>query len=137
MNSIPIDEVKVGDSAEITKHMSFDMVEDFSRLSEDFNPVHLDADYASRSRYRKKIIHGLMATSLFSGLFGTRIPGEGCVYKSQNIRFKRPIYVGDEVTARVEVTSVDVDKKVICFSTSCLVKGKVMIDGESEIFVPH
>ena len=111
-------------------------LENFAGISEDFNPVHLDAEYASKSRYKAQIIHGLMASSLFSGLFGTELPGEGCVYKSQNIRFKRPIYVGDEVTARVEVVDVDISKKVISFTTRCLVNGKVMIDGESEIFVP-
>lgn len=136
MKITPLEDVKVGEFAEITKHMSFEMVTAFAVISEDFNPIHLDADYASKSRYKKQIIHGLMASSLFSGLFGTELPGEGCVYKSQNIRFKRPIYVGDNVTARVKVTSVDVTKKVILFSTCCFVNGKVMIDGESEIFVP-
>jgi acyl dehydratase len=136
MNVIPIEEIKVGSSAEITKIMSLEMVKSFAGISEDFNPVHLDADYASKSRYKAQIIHGLMATSLFSGLFGTKLPGEGCVYKSQNIRFKRPIYVGDEVTARVEVVEVDMKKKVISFKTHCLVNRKIMIDGESEIFIP-
>ena len=93
------------------------MVTAFAGISEDFNPVHLDAEYASKSRYKAQIIHGLMACSLFSGLFGTELPGEGCVDKSQNIRFKRPIYVGDEVTARVEVFNVDISKKVISFTT--------------------
>jgi 3-hydroxybutyryl-CoA dehydratase len=136
MKIVPIEEISVGDSAEITKPMSLEMVAAFAGISEDFNPVHLDAEYASKSRYKAQIIHGLMASSLFSGLFGTQLPGEGCVYKSQNIRFKRPIYVGDEVTARVEVVNVDINKKVISFTTRCLVNGKVMIDGESEIFVP-
>lgn len=136
MNVIPIEEIKVGSSAEITKIMSLEMVKSFAGISEDFNPVHLDADYASQSRYKAQIIHGLMAASLFSGLFGTKLPGEGCVYKSQNMRFKRPIYVGDEVTARVEVVKVDMKKKVISFKTHCLVNRKIMIDGESEIFVP-
>lgn len=136
MKIIPIEEISVGDSAEITKPMSMGMVTAFAGISEDFNPVHLDAEYASKSRYKAQIIHGLMASSLFSGLFGTQLPGEGCVYKSQNIRFKRPIYVGDEVTARAEVVNVDINKKIISFTTRCLVNGKVMIDGESEIFVP-
>ena len=77
-----------------------------------------------------------MATSLFSGLFGTKLPGEGCVYKSQNIRFKRAIYIGDVVTAKVEVNEVNEEKKVITFTTRCFVNRKVMIDGESEILVP-
>lgn len=136
MKMIPIEEIKVGDSAEITKCMSFDMVKAFAEISEDFNPVHLDPGYASKSRYKAQIIHGLMASSLFSGLFGTELPGEGCVYKSQNIRFKRPIYVGDQLTAKVEVVNVDINKKIISFTTRCFVNNKVMIDGESEIFVP-
>ena len=136
MDKLSLEEIGCGDFAEIKKTMTLDMVRSFAEISEDFNPVHLDEDYASKSRYKKQIIHGLMATSLFSGLFGTKLPGEGCIYKSQNIRFKRKIYIGDEVTARVEVTSVDVAKKVISFSTRCIVNGKIMIDGESEIFVP-
>ena len=112
------------------------MVKNFASISNDFNPVHLDEKYASKSRYKKQIIHGLMATSLFSGLFGTKLPGEGCVYKSQNIRFKRAIFINDLVTARVEVDSVDIIRKIISFKTKCLVNRKVMIDGESEIFVP-
>lgn len=136
MIKLDIAEVSVGDYAEIEKKMTLNMVKDFASISEDFNPVHLDEEYAASSRYKRQIIHGLMATSLFSGLFGTKLPGEGCVYKSQNIRFKRAIYIGDVVTARVEVTDVSVEKKVITFATRCLVNGKVMIDGESEIFVP-
>jgi len=135
MKSIPIEEIKIGDSAEISKLMSPDMAKVFAEISEDFNPVHLDENYASKSRYKKQIIHGLMATSLFSGLFGTKLPGEGCVYMSQNIVFKRPIYIGDSVTARVEVVAIDKKKKILLFSTRCLVKGKTMIDGESKISV--
>ena len=136
MRKIPIEEIAVGDSAEVSKHMSLAMVEAFAEISGDYNPVHLDASYAANSRYKKPIIHGLMATSLFSGLFGTELPGEGCVYKSQNIRFKRPIYVGDLVTARVEVTAVDITKRAVTFATRCFVSDKVMIDGTAEIFVP-
>ena len=136
MRKVEIDKIKVGDFAEITKLMSDDMVDMFAEISEDFNPVHLDSEYAKKSRYKQKIIHGLMATSLFSGLFGTKLPGEGCVYKSQNIRFKRPIYVGDTVTARVKVSAVYIAKKTIIFDTCCLVRERVMIDGECEIFVP-
>tara|TARA_X000000950_G_scaffold186556_1_gene225801 strand:- start:84 stop:494 length:411 start_codon:yes stop_codon:yes gene_type:complete len=136
MRRVEIKDIKVGDSAEITKIMTIEMVTLFAGISEDFNPVHLEADYASKSRYKAQIIHGLMATSLFSGLFGTKLPGEGCVYKSQNIRFKRPIYVGDEVIARVEVIEVNLKKKVVSFKTRCFVNGKAMIDGESEIFIP-
>ena len=116
--------------------MTVEMTEAFANISEDFNPLHLDEKYASKSRYKKKIIHGLMAVSLFSGIFGTKFPGEGCVYKSQNIRFKRPIYIGDTVVARVQVASIDYNNKTVSFKTQCLVSDKIMIDGESEVFLP-
>ncbi len=136
MAKVNVSNIHPGDFAEIKKKMTLEMVKNFASISDDFNPIHLDEKYASKSRYKKQIIHGLMATSLFSGLFGTKLPGEGCVYKSQNIRFKRPIFINDLVTARVEVTSVDKIMKIISFKTRCLVNEKIMIDGESEIFVP-
>ena len=128
--------IRCGDFAEVKKLMTIGMTKNFANISEDFNPIHLDEKYASKSRYKKKIIHGLMAVSLFSGLFGTKLPGEGSIYKSQNIRFKRPIYIGDTVLARIEVTSVDYQNKIISFKTQCKVNKKIMIDGESEIFLP-
>lgn len=131
-----ISEIKSGDYVEIKKKMTIKMVKNFAKISEDFNPVHLDKKYALKSRYKGQIIHGLMAASLFSGLFGTKLPGEGCVYKSQNIRFKRAVYINDIVTAKVQVNFVDMRKKVIKFRTQCFVNNKVVIDGESEIFIP-
>ena len=136
MKKINIEEIKCGDYVEIEKEMTFEMVKNFSQISEDYNPVHLDKEYAAKSRYKKQIIHGMMATSLFSGLFGTKLPGEGCVYKSQNVKFKRPIYIGDIVKAKVEVKYISIETKTVGFSTRCFVKGKVVIDGESEIFLP-
>jgi len=131
-----LSEIKIGDFAEISKAMTLKMVKSFANISKDFNPVHLDNEYAIRSRYKGQIIHGLMAASLFSGLFGTKLPGEGCVYKSQTVRFKRAIYVDDIVTARVEVVLVDIKKKIIKFKTLCYVSNRIVIDGEAEIFIP-
>lgn len=136
MKKADIENIKVGESAIIKKLMVESDVIGFSKTSEDFNPVHLDKEYAEKSRYKGQIVHGLMAASLFSGLFGTKLPGMGCVYKSQNIRFKRAIYIGDEVEAKVEVLSVSVKDKLVMFKTTCTVAGKIMIDGEAELFIP-
>lgn len=131
-----IDVLHVGQVVSIKKLMVETDVIGFSKISEDFNPVHLDKEYAENSRYKAQIVHGLMAASLFSGLFGTKMPGQGCVYKSQNLKFKRAIYIGDEVEAKVEITAVDKEKKIVTFKTVCLVRNKVAIDGEAEIFLP-
>lgn len=129
-------EIQVGDRASVEKQMKLEDVLSFAGISNDFNPVHVDADYAKKSRYKGQIVHGLMASSLFSGIFGTQLPGEGCVYKSQSLRFRRPIYVDDLVTAEVEVLKVDMEKKLVFFRTTCRVNGRVAIDGEAEIFIP-
>jgi acyl dehydratase len=77
-----------------------------------------------------------MTASYFSALFGTKLPGEGCVYVAQSLRFKKPVYIGDTVTAIVEVQSVDIKRRRVFFKTVCKVKGKIVTDGEAEIFIP-
>ena len=111
-------------------------IKKFAEISGDRNPVHLEEEFAENSRYKKRIAHGLLTASYFSALFGTKIPGGGCVYASQSLKFKRPVYLGDTVTAIVEVTKVDFKKKKVFFRTICKVKNKVVTDGEAEIFVP-
>jgi 3-hydroxybutyryl-CoA dehydratase len=108
----------------------------FSNISGDKNPVHIDEDYAKNSRYKKKIAHGLLSASFFSALFGTKLPGTGCVYVSQSLNFKRPVYIGDEVTASITVTKIDTTRKRVFFTTICTVKKKTVIDGEAEIYIP-
>ena len=109
---------------------------EFAGLSGDHNPVHVDEIYAENSRYKKRIAHGLISASFFSALFGTKLPGKGCVYVGQNLNFKRPVYLGDTVTATVTVSNIDVSKKRVFFDTKCTVKNKVVIDGTAEIFIP-
>jgi len=135
-NKIPLEEILIGMTASYTQTVTDSDIKMFSGLSGDRNPVHIDEVYAEKSRYKRRIAHGLMTASYFSALFGTKIPGEGCVYVSQSLNFKRPVYIDDTVTAKVEVTKVDVDNKRVFFKTTCLVKNKVVTDGMAEIFVP-
>ncbi len=136
MKKLNIENIKLGDFAIIEKKMLLEDVVKFAGISLDFNPIHLNKDYAEQSRYKGQIVHGLMASSLFSGLFGTELPGEGCVYKSQSLNFKRAIYINDIVLAKVEIVKVDKIKKTLSFRTVCSVKNKVVIDGQAEIFIP-
>ena len=135
-NKIPIEEIEIGMEVSYSQTITDSDVKDFAGISGDRNPVHMDEEYASNSRYKKRIAHGLMSASYFSALFGTKIPGEGCVYVSQSLQFKRPVYLGDTVTATVIVKEVNLDKKRVFFRTICKVKNKIVIDGEAELFVP-
>lgn len=131
-----INDIEIGMSASITKIITDEHVKKFADLSGDNNPVHLDEEYAKKSRYKKRIAHGLLSSSLFSALFGTKLPGEGCVYVSQTLNFKRAVYIGDTVLATILVTNINKSSKRVFFETICTVKNKKVIDGIAEIFIP-
>lgn len=131
-----INKIQVGMSASYSQTITDADVKEFAGISGDRNPVHLDEEYAQDSRFKKRIAHGLLSASFFSAIFGTQLPGRGCVYASQNLTFKRPVYIGDTVTAVVTVEAVDVERKRVIFDTKCLVSGKVVISGTAEIFIP-
>ena len=136
LSSIPIEDINIGMTVSYSQVISDCDIRNFANVSGDYNPVHLDEKYAESSLYKKRIAHGLMSASYFSGLFGTKIPGPGCVYVSQSLAFKRPVYINDEVTATVEVTSINIKTKRVYFKTVCTVRSKVVLSGEAEIYIP-
>ena len=135
-NKTSFEKIEVGMSISYSQTITDADIKLFAGVSGDRNPVHLDHDYAENSRYKKRIVHGLLTASFFSALFGTKIPGEGCVYVSQSLNFKRPVYIDDTVTATVEVINIDKIKRRVFFKTLCTVKNKVVTDGEAELYVP-
>jgi 3-hydroxybutyryl-CoA dehydratase len=137
LGAIPIEDISVGMSASYSQTITDYDIKTFSGMSGDHNPIHVDQNYAAESRYGKCIAHGLMTASFFSGLFGTKLPGQGCVYMSQNLAFKRPVYIGDTVTATIEVTKVDIDKRYVSFDTICKVKNKIVTTGDAQIYIPQ
>lgn len=131
-----IDKLEVGMTEKYEQTITDADVKTFAGLSGDNNPVHMSEEYAEKSRFKKRIAHGLLSASFFSAMFGTKLPGYGCVYVSQSLNFRRPVYLGDTVTASVEIFKIDKDKSRVFFKTVCRVKNKIVIDGEAEIFVP-
>ena len=111
-------------------------VKAYAGISGDRNPVHMDDEYAEKSSYKKRIAHGMISSSFFSALFGTKLPGPGCVYVNQSLNFKRPVYIGDTVTAIITVTKIDELKSRVYFDTVCKVKNKIVIDGQAELYIP-
>ena len=134
--SMLIDDIKVGMTVSYSQTITDADIKSFAGLSGDNNPVHMSDDFANGSRFGKRIAHGLMSASFFSALFGTRLPGPGCVYVSQSLNFKRPVYIGDTVVAAVVVKLINHKKNRVFFDTVCKVRGKVVIDGVAEIFIP-
>lgn len=136
LGAIPIENIQAGMTVSYSQTITDADIKAYAGLSGDHNPVHVSDEYASSSRFGKRIAHGLMSAGFFSALFGTRLPGPGCVYVSQSLQFKRPVYMGDTVIATVKVLSVDVSKCRVFFETICTVGGRVVIKGEAEIYMP-
>lgn len=134
--SVPIESIEIGMSVSYSQTITDADIKQFAGLSGDHNPVHLDEVYAAESRYKRRIAHGLISGSFFSALFGTKLPGPGCVYVGQSFSFKRPVYIGDTVTASATVKSVDIKKRRVHFDTVCKVRNKTVIDGTAEIYIP-
>ncbi|MBT3314591.1 MAG: MaoC family dehydratase [Anaerolineae bacterium] len=124
--------IKVGDSASITKSFSDEDVRKFAEISGDKNPVHLDDEYAAQTQFKKRLVHGMLATSLISAILGTELPGEGSIYLGQSISFRAPVFIGDTVTATVTVIKVREDKPIITLETVCKNQDDVVvIEGEA------
>lgn len=108
----------------------------FAGVSGDTNPLHLDEDFASRTMFASRIAHGMLTASLISTVLGTRLPGPGAVYVSQNLRFLAPVRIGDTVVARAQVVDVVADKRRVRLATVCMVGDKKVLDGEAVLMVP-
>jgi 3-hydroxybutyryl-CoA dehydratase len=103
--------LKVGDYAEIKKSFCKRDVELFSNLTGDKNPIHLDETFAKQTIFKKPIVHGILTVGLISSVIANFLPGEGSIYLGQELRFLRPVYHDDVLTARVEVTEILIEKK--------------------------
>ncbi len=131
-----INEIIVGMSESYSQTITDADIKAFAGISGDRNPIHMSDGYAQNSRYKKRIAHGMIIASFFSALFGTRLPGKGCVYVNQSLNFKRPVYIDDTVTVIIIVTAIDEIKNRVFFDTICKVKNKTVIDGTAELYIP-
>ena len=127
--------MKVGDSYEIEFSFTQDQVNDFCKISGDFNPLHWDEVFAATTPFKKPIIHGALIASVFSRVMGMEFPGSGSVYLKQVSEFKRPLYVGQTYQAKFEVESVNESKHTVEIKTQVfeMERGKLMVDGMATV----
>jgi 3-hydroxybutyryl-CoA dehydratase len=130
------EDLELGQSASFAKTITEADILLFAGVSGDTNPVHIDAEAASRSLFKERIAHGMLSASLISTVLGTRLPGPGTIYLAQNLRFRAPVRIGATVTATVEVTALDPDRKRAILRTVCTVEGKPVIEGDATVMVP-
>jgi acyl dehydratase len=132
MRGLTIDDIAVGDVSEVTHTVTTDTIREFVVASGDDNPIHSDPAFAADTRFGRVIAPGMLTGSFLSGVIGTRLPGPGTIYLSQSFRFLRPVYVGDRVTARVEVVERVLDRNRLRLRTTCVNQaGELLLEGEA------
>lgn len=132
-----LEELSVGQSAQLVRTVREADIVAFAQVTGDTNPVHLDADYAAKTSFGGRIAHGMLSAGYISAVLGTALPGPGAIYLSQTLKFKRPVRIGDEVTAEVTISEINEAKAQVTLATVCKVGGKAVVDGEAVVMVPR
>jgi 3-hydroxybutyryl-CoA dehydratase len=132
-----LEELSIGMSAEIAVEITHERIMSFAEASGDYNPIHIDEDYAKTTAYRGRVAHGLLSASFVSAVVGTMLPGPGAIYLDQTVSFHKPVRIGDTVIARVTVTAIDPASARVTLRTECLIDGEAILDGEATIRVPR
>jgi 3-hydroxybutyryl-CoA dehydratase len=132
-----LEDLSVGQSADYSREVNAADIDAFAQVTGDDNPVHLDQAYAATTRFGGRIAHGMLSAGYISAVLGTRMPGPGAVYLSQTLRFRRPVRIGDTVTASATIAEIDPSRARVTLKTVCKVAGEVVADGEAVVLAPR
>jgi len=137
MSGKTIHEMKIGDSASMAKTVTEYDIYQFAGVTGDFNPVHINEAYASKTFFKSRIAHGMLSAGFISAVIGMKLPGTGCIYLSQTVNFRAPVRIGDTITTTAEVVELFVDKNCVRLKTTCTnQEGTVVVDGKALILAP-
>jgi len=133
-----IDQIKIGDSAQISNTITETVINDFAKATGDFNPIHLDQSYAEKTYFKGRIAHGVLSVGYISSVLGNLLPGPGGILLSQDVKFLAPVRIGDVITAKAEVIELNPGKNRVKFKTTCTnQKGEVVVDGTAWSLCPQ
>lgn len=129
---------RIGEKAEVGKTISETDVYLYAGISGDFNPVHINKEEAKKSMFGKPIAHGMLVSGFISNAIGMKLPGPGTIYMEQNLQFMKPVYIGDTVTAVVEISEIINEKKnILRLATKVVNQNKeIVIDGVAVVKAP-
>ena len=132
-----IEELRVGDKAEFTKTLSESDVYLYAGVTGDLNPAHVNEDYARKTFFKTRIVHGMLLGGLISGVLGNKLPGPGTIYIRQELDFLAPVRFGDTITAAVEIAEIDGEQKRVKLKTTCVnQEGTMVLKGEATVSPP-
>ena len=131
-----LDELTVGQQAVFAKTVTEADIVGYAGITGDMNPVHINEEFAKTTMFKTRIAHGMLSAGFISAVLGTKLPGPGCIYLSQSLKFMAPVKIGDTVMARATIPEIVAEKKRVVLKTECLIAGKVVLDGEAVVMVP-
>lgn len=138
MSGLTVEDLRVGMSAELAKAYDEWDIYTFAALTGDLNPAHVDQAYAEKTIFKGKIAHGMLTASLISAAIGMKLPGTGSIYLDQDLKFLRPVRIGDTVTARVEVIELVREKNLARLKTTCTNQsGELLLNGTALVMPPR
>jgi 3-hydroxybutyryl-CoA dehydratase len=130
MKELAFADINVGDTASFSKTVTESDIVTFAGLTSDFNPIHVDAEYARESLFKERIAHGMLLAGFISAVLGTQLPGPNAIYMGQTLNFKLPVKIGDTVTAEVTIEEKREDKRILKLKTTVTnQRGEVVVDG--------
>lgn len=127
----------IGQSASLAKTISESDVYLFAGITGDFNPAHMNNEYAKHSLFKKRVAHGILSSGLISAVIGTQLPGPGTIYLGQTLKFVSPVYIGDTITATVKIKELNNENHRANLETLCTNQdGDLVIKGEATVLLP-
>lgn len=129
-------ELKTGDEFSRTREVTDELIRDFARVSGDHNPIHLDEEFAAKTRFGRRIAHGMLSGALISAVLGDEFRERKIVYLSQTLKFISPVYIGDVITATARVSRIREEKGIVFLETTCTDQtGRITCTGEAAIMI--
>jgi len=133
VKEVAFKDIQIGDTAELSKTITESDIHTFAGISMDFNPVHVNEEFAQKSRFKQRVAHGMLTASMLSAVIGTVLPGKNTIYLTQSLKFTHPVFIGDTVTAKVTVKEKK-DKGILVLDTTVLnQEGSVVLEGEAKV----
>jgi 3-hydroxybutyryl-CoA dehydratase len=129
-------DIKIGDKFSTERHVTDEIIRKFADVSGDYNPIHLDAEFAKTTRFGRRIAHGMLSGAFISAVLGYEFKERKIVYLSQTMRFTAPVFIGDTVTASGTVTAIREDRGIITLETVCTNQdGITLVTGEAKVMI--
>ena len=130
-----LEDLTIGMASSYEKTFTAQDVKAFASITGDTNPVHIDEEYAATTPFKTCIAHGMLSAGLISTVLGTQLPGRGCIYLEQQIKFRAPVYINDTVVATVTIEEIDQRRGRVSLKTQCFVNDKLVADGTASMMV--